>query len=105
MPHEVTLDWRDGPCRTIAVDSDETVIEAAERAEIALPYGCLYGACGTCTGRLLAGELVHTGRPRALKPRHSEAGYVLLCIAQPRSDCRVAVGATVQAELVSNPWK
>ena len=105
MAHEVTLDWRDGPDRTIEVDVDETVVEAAERVGMNLPYGCLYGVCGTCTARLLAGKLVHTERPRALKPRHSEAGYVLLCVAKPRSDCRVEVGATVQADLVSNPWK
>ncbi|GAA0450114.1 2Fe-2S iron-sulfur cluster-binding protein [Halococcus dombrowskii] len=105
ITHEVTLDWRDGPTRTIAVAPDETVVEAAQRTEQTLPYGCLYGACGTCTGRLIAGELVHTERARALKPRHSTEGYVLLCIAKPRSDCHVEVGATVQAELVSNPWK
>jgi ferredoxin len=105
MSHEVTLDWRDGPCRTIEVNSTQTVVDAAERAGLHLPYGCLYGVCGTCTGRLIAGNLVHVERPRALKPRHSEEGYVLLCIATPRSDCHVEVGATVQADLVSNPWR
>lgn len=103
--YDVTLDWRDGPTHTIAVGADETVIEAAERTEQTLPYGCLYGACGTCTARLIAGELAHSERPRALKPHHSNAGYVLLCIAKPRTDCHVKVGADVQAELVSNPWK
>lgn len=43
--------------------------------------------------------------PRALKPRHREDGYVLLCIATPRADCRVAVGSTVRSGLVDNPWK
>jgi ferredoxin len=55
--------------------------------------------------RLLDGDLEHVREPRALKPRHREAGYALLCVAEPRSDCRVEVGARVQADLVPNPWK
>ncbi|WP_226483135.1 2Fe-2S iron-sulfur cluster-binding protein [Natrinema amylolyticum] len=121
--HDVTLEWPDGRTRTIAVREDETVLEGAERVEIGLPFGCRTGACGTCTGRLLAidgtkrGDGVDTGGgdveaafayrrpPRALKDRHRDDGYVLLCIASPRTDCRIAVGSSVHTELVENPWK
>ena len=133
--HDVTLEWprADRETRTIAVAEDETVLEAAERAGVGLPFGCRTGACGTCVGRLEAigdtagtdagfGEASgnDTGRkepvdagaafayrrePRALKPRHRDHGYVLLCIAAPRADCRIAVGSRVQSELVDNPWK
>ncbi|SEQ70815.1 2Fe-2S iron-sulfur cluster-binding protein [Natrinema salaciae] len=131
--HDVTLEWPDGRARTIAVREDETVIEAAERTDTALPYGCLTGACGTCTGRLLSADatepmdgeadgagsdgkrgagaiavdaaFAYRRRPRALKDRHRKDGYVLLCIASPRTDCRVAVGSSVHTELVENPWK
>jgi ferredoxin len=106
MPtHDVTLQWRDGSEQTIEVEGDETVIDATERIGLGLPYGCLYGACGTCTGRVLDGDLVHVERARALKPKHSKEGYVLLCVAEPRSDCRIEVGAKIQADLVPNPWK
>ena len=104
MTHEITLAWNDDR-KTIAVDKSETVIDAAERVGIDLPFGCLTGACATCTGKVHSGTLEHRREPRALKPRHLEAGYVLLCIAEPRSDCRIRVGADIQAELVSNPWK
>ncbi|ADB62508.1 ferredoxin [Haloterrigena turkmenica DSM 5511] len=123
--HDVTLEWPDADreTRTIAVDEDETVLEAAERSGIALPFGCRTGACGTCTGRLLEadgaeptaaddertvdvdGAFSYRRSPRALKDRHRTAGYVLLCIASPRTDCRLAVGANVHTELVENPWK
>ncbi|WP_245902750.1 2Fe-2S iron-sulfur cluster-binding protein [Salinigranum rubrum] len=103
--YEVTLCWRDGRETSLLVARDETVVDAAERVGLSLPYGCLYGACGTCTGKLLDGTLEHRAEPRALKERHREAGYVLLCLAVPRSVCRVEVGATVQADLVPNPWK
>ncbi|WP_222915943.1 2Fe-2S iron-sulfur cluster-binding protein [Natrinema sp. SYSU A 869] len=122
--HDVTLEWPDGRTRTIEVREDETVLEAAERADIGLPYGCRTGACGTCTGRLLETDATEPGDsdgdtggdyieaafayrrpPRALKDRHRDDGYMLLCIATPRADCRIAVGSRVQAELVDNPWK
>jgi ferredoxin len=103
--HDVTLVWRDGREETIAVTTDETVLDAAEGRDIGLPYGCKTGACGTCVGRLLEGDLDFQRPQRALKERHHEDGYVLLCIATPESDCRVAVGAHHQAEMMSTPWK
>ncbi|MFC4540570.1 2Fe-2S iron-sulfur cluster-binding protein [Halosolutus amylolyticus] len=124
--YDVTLDRVGGPTRTIEVDEDETVLEASRRSGIPLPYGCRTGACGTCVGRLLAIEGAESGggatdadgapidvadafayrrEPRALKPRHRNDGYVLLCIARPRANSRVAVGSRVQTELVDNPWK
>jgi ferredoxin len=103
--HEVVLSWPEGREAAIRVGEDETVLEAVECAGVALPFGCRTGACATCTGRVLDGRIEHARPPRALKERHLAAGYVLLCIAEPRSACRIEVGADVQAELVSNPWK
>ena len=103
--HRVDLVWRDGHEESVRARIDETVLAAAERAEVGLPFGCRTGACGTCTGRLLAGDLEHVRPPRALKERHREDGYALLCIAEPRSSCRVEVGAAVHGDLVENPWK
>ncbi|WP_121744227.1 2Fe-2S iron-sulfur cluster-binding protein [Natronorubrum halophilum] len=122
--YDVTLERVGGPTRTIGIDERETVLEAAQRAGTPLPYGCRTGACGTCVGRLLAVDgtasvdadaaedgidvadaFAYRREPRALKPRHRDDGYVLLCIATPETACRVAVGSQVQSELVDNPWK
>jgi ferredoxin len=103
--YDVTFEWRDGRTETLPVAADETVIDASERDGLGVPFGCLYGACGTCTGKLLEGRLEHAAAPRALKRSHRDAGYVLLCLAEPRSPCRIEVGARVQADLVPNPWK
>ncbi|QCC59001.1 2Fe-2S iron-sulfur cluster-binding protein [Natrinema thermotolerans] len=126
--HDVTLEWPDGRTRTLAVDEDETILKAAECDRAVLPYGCRTGACGTCAGRLLEVEgrqpsdgecngdgavdasavddaVAYCRLSRALKDRHRAAGYVLLCIASPRADCRIAVGSSVHTELVDNPWK
>nr|WP_299331844.1 2Fe-2S iron-sulfur cluster-binding protein [Haloplanus sp.] len=64
MSHRVSFEWRDGRKAPVDVAEGESVVEAAEREGLGLPYGCLYGACGTCTGRLLAGDLVHTASVR-----------------------------------------
>lgn len=105
MSCEITLEWADGRCETILVAEAETILEAAESVGVSLPFGCLTGACATCVGRLVEGCVRHRRPPRALKDRQLEDGYVLLCIAEPRVDCRISVGADVQAELVRNPWK
>ncbi|WP_129116450.1 2Fe-2S iron-sulfur cluster-binding protein [Halegenticoccus tardaugens] len=103
--HRVELVWRDGRAEAVAVSPDETVLDAAEAAELGLPFGCLTGACATCIGRLLDGALEHRRPPRALKERYLADEYVLLCIAQPRTDCRIEVGSAVHSDIVSNPWK
>ncbi|MFO8113905.1 MAG: 2Fe-2S iron-sulfur cluster-binding protein [Halorubrum sp.] len=103
--HAVELVRPNGRTETIRVEEGETVVDAVERADEALPYGCLYGACGTCTAELLDGEMCHQTAPRALKPSSLEAGYVLPCVATPESDCRLRVGHGIQAEVVGTPWK
>jgi ferredoxin len=103
--HDLVLTWPDGRERTVQANGDETVLEAAESAGVFLPFGCRTGACSTCVGRIIDGNVSCDRPPRSLKPHQIEAGYVLCCLVQPRSDCRIAVGAAVQSELVANPWK
>lgn len=103
--HELTLAWRDGREESVRANEDETVLDGAERAGMSLPFGCLTGACTTCTGRILDGHVEHGRPPRALKSRHLDAGYALLCIAEPRADCRIEVGVDVQTDSISNPWR
>jgi ferredoxin len=103
--HDLTLTWRDGREESVRASEDETELDAAEQAGVSLLFGCLTGACTTCTGRVRGGRVEHGRPPRALKPHHLDDGYALLCIAEPRSNCRIEVGADVQTDLVSNPWK
>ncbi|MFC6961219.1 2Fe-2S iron-sulfur cluster-binding protein [Halocatena marina] len=106
MPdHEVILEWQDGRTERIRVDEAETILNATRNADLGLPFGCLTGACATCTGRLTEGTLTYRRPPRALKEQQQQSGHVLLCIAEPRSDCHIEVGARIQTEMMSNPWK
>ncbi|ADJ13798.1 2Fe-2S iron-sulfur cluster-binding protein [Halalkalicoccus jeotgali] len=103
--HVVGLERSGKRRETVRVDPDESLLAAAERSGIGLPFGCRIGVCGTCTGRVLDGEMRHVEPPRALKDRHLEAGYVLTCIATPEVDCTVEVGTDVRARLFENPWR
>lgn len=72
--------------RTVEVDETEDIVLAASRQGVALPSSCLEGSCTTCTGRLLAGDLEQE-RALALRDAEKARGFVLLCVAHPRSDC------------------
>lgn len=88
----------------VAVDEDETILEAAERSGVRLPFGCRYGSCITCAALLIEGD-VDQSDGDALGAEQVERGYVLLCVARPRSDCVLEVGREAQRELFSNPFK
>lgn len=65
----------------------ESILQAALREGLVLPYGCRDGACGTCKGKLIEGS-VDFGRysPKALPDVEREKGSVLFCQAKPLSD-------------------
>ncbi|MDY6942272.1 MAG: CDP-6-deoxy-delta-3,4-glucoseen reductase [Pseudomonadota bacterium] len=72
------------------VEPGETVLEAALRQGVALPYGCRNGTCGTCRARLISGSVGYEdGRPSALSAADHDAGEVLLCLARPESDLKI----------------
>ena len=68
----------------------ETVLEAALREGFALPYGCRNGACGTCKGKVLEGE-VELGpyQESALTDVERQVGMALFCCARPASDLTI----------------
>ena len=73
----------DGRRRTFDMAAaDATVLEAAERAGLELPYSCRAGICATCRTRITAGaaEMAHN---IALEPWEVQAGFVLCCQARP----------------------
>ena len=39
------------------VEEGESVLSAALRQDLVLPYGCRNGACGSCKGRILEGRV------------------------------------------------
>lgn len=71
----------------IEMAENETILEAALRAGLILPYSCRGGSCGSCKGRLLQGELIHTEQEQhTLNDEERAQGYTLFCQARPASD-------------------
>lgn len=74
-----------------SAEADETLLEAALRQGVGLPYGCRNGACGKCAGELLSGEIVYQKALRASAKTEAAAGKTLFCQACARSDLEIAV--------------
>lgn len=65
----------------------ESILQAALREGLVLPYGCRDGACGTCKGKLIEGSIDYGHySPKALPDSERERGSVLFCQAKPLSD-------------------
>ncbi|MBV8620397.1 MAG: CDP-6-deoxy-delta-3,4-glucoseen reductase [Curvibacter sp.] len=73
--------------RAFGANPDETVLAAAIRQGVGLPYGCKDGACGSCKCRKLEGSVVHgEHQSKALSPEEEAAGFILTCCAVPQGD-------------------
>ena len=68
-----TIDFREG---------DASVLDAALRAGLDLPYSCKGGMCCTCRAKLLEGK-ARMDKNYSLERSEVEAGYVLTCQAHP----------------------
>ncbi len=89
MPHQITIKPSE---HSFDCDDDETVLAAAMRADLMIPYGCRNGACGTCKSRVLEG-VVDYGRyqPGTLTDAEKKQGYALLCVARAETDLAIEV--------------
>ncbi len=72
----------DGLRTDVPVAEGETVLDAALRAGMDLPYACKGGMCSTCRARVQEGAVTMTVN-FSLEPWELEAGFVLTCQAHP----------------------
>ena len=75
---------------TFCTEPAETILDAALRQGLTLPYGCRDGACGACRGKVLSGRIDHgKAQVHALSEDDRAAGFALFCCAVAQSDLSI----------------
>ncbi len=77
--------------RTVRATGDESVLDAALRQGLALPYGCRDGACRSCAAVLREGAIEYPRGSAAEAGGAPGSPVVLLCQARARGDLTVEV--------------
>ncbi|NEP12513.1 MAG: 2Fe-2S iron-sulfur cluster binding domain-containing protein [Symploca sp. SIO2C1] len=92
MPNIYTVEIQhEGTTHTIEVPEDKKILETAEKTGIDLPNSCNAGVCTTCAGKILEGT-VEQSDGMGVSPELQAEGYVLLCVAYPRSNLKIETG-------------
>ena len=95
MSYQVTIEPLG---ETIEVDAGQTILDAALRAGIWLPYACNHGLCGTCKVEVVEGEVDHNHASAfALMDIEREERKTLVCCATLASD------VVIEAEIDEEP--
>ena len=75
----------DGRRRTFTMlTGTESILDAAARANVELPFSCKAGVCSTCRTKLVRGE-VDLAQNYALEDWELEQGFILACQAHAKT--------------------
>jgi ferredoxin-NADP reductase/DMSO/TMAO reductase YedYZ heme-binding membrane subunit len=74
--------------KTAPLPGNQTVLDAAESAGVAIDFQCRSGVCGTCRTRLVSGQVTMPVRD-ALSDADEADGYILACQAHATGDVTV----------------
>jgi ring-1,2-phenylacetyl-CoA epoxidase subunit PaaE len=69
----------------LEVSAKQSILEAALKANIDLPYSCQSGMCTACMGRCVSGK-VKLDEEDSLTPAELQAGFILTCVGHPLTD-------------------
>lgn len=78
------------------VERGETVLDAALRAGVEIPYSCYSGTCRTCLSRVVSGSVEHDPEyadDLFIDEDEVAAGYRLLCSSLVYADSVIEIGA------------
>lgn len=101
MTYEVTVEPTG---EVIEVDEGQTILDAALRQGVWLPFACGHGTCGTCKCTVTDGDVdVGDASPFALMESERDDGVVLACCAMPESDVTIEADIDVDPDFAGHP--
>lgn len=88
----------------IEVEEGQTILQAALRQGVWLPFACGHGTCATCKVQVLEGDVeIGAASPFALMDIEREEGKVLACCATVQSDVTIEADIDVDPDFLGHP--
>ena len=81
---EVTV-YHQGKTHTLTLKKGEKILDTMLDAGFDVPFSCCSGICNTCRVKCVAGK-VHMLDEEGLSKKEKAQGYILSCVAYPRTD-------------------
>ena len=97
----ITISNRDNS--VYEVSGKMSLLQELREQGVDLPYGCQYGGCNTWAAKLIEGEVDQRSQV-ALNNRQINNGYIILCVARPKTDCTIEIGVESHDKLYRNPF-
>jgi ferredoxin len=64
----------------IPILPNQTILEAAKKYKLYLPYSCCVGSCSTCLGKLVSGS-INQDKQSFLDKELLKQNYILTCVS------------------------
>ena len=91
-PRQVRLKTKDGDY-TFETAWPDTILDAAEKHGIRLPYSCRAGRCSTCVARLIQGQ-IKMSTNEVLTEKDIKEGLTLTCVGYAETDITITYAPT-----------